>query len=362
MHAGDDSTSVQNASSSLAPAENLVASLTFGFPLFDDLLRLSSEVGVSAFSSDIRSREINGGPTALKSLFTPRTSSQVDGAVTLGAHFTFSPTFSLGLQVRWIGPGYVTLGYAQLQNDVLDVTLSPTVRLAENKLQARASMGMRFNNLRQNRLATTRRTILTVGISYQVNDAIGVDFQYANFGIRSAPRNDTLRIDNITQSMNVAPRVVFDWLGGSNFATISYSLQDFIDKNSITSALSENTSQSVAATWSLMMPSSLSFTTNYAATQARTSLLTLRIHSFMETLGYALFDNALTLNLSGGYNIVKGVSSDGQVTGSFSATYSLGNAGTFTLIITGNRYNYENSLAGASFLETQGSLLYMYSF
>jgi hypothetical protein len=362
MRAVDDSTSVQNSSISLAPSENLVTSLAFGFPLFDGLMSFSSEVGVSAYSSDIRSREIDEGPTSLKSLFTPRTSSQVDGAVTAGVQFTFSPAFSLGLQTRWIGPGYVTLGYAQLPNDVLDVTLSPSIRVAENRLQLRSSMGVRFNNLRQNRLATTRRTILNLGISYQANDAMGVDLQYANYGIRSTPRNDTLRIDNVTQSLSIAPRVVFDWLDGSNFATVSYSLQDFTDKNVITSALSKNTSQSIATTWSLSLPSSLSFTTNYTATQSRTSVLTLKIHSITETLGYSLFDNTLTLSLTGGYNIVRGMSSDGQVTANFSAAYTLGNAGTITLIIMGNRYNFENSLAGSSFLETQGSLLYSYSF
>jgi len=362
MRAVDDSSSIQSAPVNFTPAENVVASIDLGFPLFDGKLHFKTEFGVSAFSSDIRSREVSDGSAALPSLFTSRTSSQVDGAVTASLHFTASTAFSLGLETRWIGPGYVSLGYAQLPNDVLDVTLSPTIRLADNRVHVRSTFGLRFNNLRENRLSTTKRTIFNLSGAYQATDMFGVDIQYSNYGMRSTPRNDTLRVDNISQSLTLSPRLSFDSFGGTSFVGVSYSLQDFTDKNTITSATSENTSHAVSTTWSLTLPSSLSFTTNYTFIQSMTSLLTMKIHTITETIGYAFFDNALSLSITGGYNILRGMSSDGQATGTFTASYNAGDAGTFTLIIMTNTYNYENSLSGTSFSESQGSLMYSYAF
>ena len=79
-------------------------------------------------------------------------------------------------------------------------------------------------------------------------------------------------------------------------------------------------------------------------------------------LGPCALANVVMLLFEGRQAWFHSMSSDGQVTANFSAAYTLGNAGTITLIIMGNRYNYENSLAGSSFVETQGSLLYSYSF
>jgi len=358
----DDSSSIKAPPAGSAPTENLATSLSFGFPLFASTLRLRSEIAIAAFSSDTRSREVGDFGQTLKSLFTPRTSSQVDGAVKLSIQYTASEAFSLGVNSRWVGPGYVTLGYAQLPNDVFEVSLSPAVRLIGNRLSLRPSLGLRWNNLRSNRLATTQRTILNFTGSYQATDAFGIDAHYANYGMRSSPRNDTLRVDNISQSLTLSPRLTFESLGGSNLAAISYSLQDFTDKNILTSATNQNTTNTVTGVWSISFPSALSFTTSYSYVQSTAPLLKTRIQSVGETVGYAFFENTLTISLSGTYNSIHTISSEGQVTGSLTAAYSLGRAGTVTASAMTNTYKYDNSLAGSSFTESQGSLQYSYSF
>src|SRR5712692_10269454 len=52
LRAVDDSTSLTNPPVDVAPKENVVTSLAFGLPLFEDILRLQGEVAVSATSDD----------------------------------------------------------------------------------------------------------------------------------------------------------------------------------------------------------------------------------------------------------------------------------------------------------------------
>jgi hypothetical protein len=156
VRAWDDSTSLSNAPPDVAPVENVVVSLSYGFPLFVDEVRLTGETAVSAFSSDTRSPEEGDiGGSFLQSIFTPRQSSQFDGATTLTLGITPSSVFGINLNGKWVGPGYVTLGYLQLPNDVLETTIAPTFRLFDARLTVRGSFGLRFNNLRENRYSGT---------------------------------------------------------------------------------------------------------------------------------------------------------------------------------------------------------------
>jgi hypothetical protein len=136
MHAIDDSTSLTLpqagvASDSIlalyttAPTENAVGSLAFGMSFFESHVRLKAEAAISAFTNDIRSPRL-GNTQSFGSLFTPRTSSQVDGATTVNINILPANGVSVGLAGRWVGPGFVTLGYAQMPNDVMQYTIAPS--------------------------------------------------------------------------------------------------------------------------------------------------------------------------------------------------------------------------------------------
>ena len=363
VRAWDDSTSLRNAPPDVTPVENVVVSLSYGFPLFDDEVRLTGETAVSAFSSDTRSPEEGDiGGTFLQSIFTPRRSSQFDGATTLTLGITPSSVFAINLNGKWVGPGYVTLGYFQLPNDVFETTIAPTFRLLESRLTVRGSFGLRFNNLRENRYSTTRRTIGNVFLSAQPSQDFGLDVQYANYGMRSNPRNDTLRIDNITQSFSVSPRYSFPAFGGSGTALVSYARQDYTDYNTITGTLSDNRSNSGTAMWTLFFPSSLNLTTSLMYTEATTSAYSMSIAGLNETIGYAFFDNRLSTSVTFGYNIVRVSEADGQINARFSATYAIPGWGAFTLSLMNNRYDYADPSVSPSYSEALGTLQYSYGF
>jgi hypothetical protein len=361
-HAADDAGSLQNAPPENAPKENAVASLTYGFPIGGEVFKLSGEAAVSAFTNDTGSEELEGYSGFLSRFFTARYSSQIDGATALALTVTPSSVFSFRLNGRWVGPGFVTLGYPQLTNDVLEATFAPMLRLFTGRLNLRGSVGLRTNNLRNTRISTTRRTIWMLMLNGQPTPELGVDVQYSNYGMRSNPQNDTLKIDNISQSLTIAPRYTFPAFGGTSTAVLTYSYQDFTDYNTVTGALSDNRTQAGTALYMLAFPSSLSLTTALMLTSSETSQSSLIIQSLNQTIGYSFLDNALTTSATIGYTITRSPAKDGQFVGRLSASYSLGKAGSFTLSLTTNRYTYSDAAGVPSYREAMGSLIYGLSF
>ncbi len=372
LHAIDDSTSLQlpvrgSASDSVlsrylsTPTENIVSSLDFGMSFLDGLVRLKGEAAVSAFSNDIRSPRLTD-TKGLGSLFTPRTSSQLDAASTLSLTMMPVNDVTIGLSGKWIGPGFVTLGYAQMPNDVMEFAISPSFRLFGHTTQLRSSFGLRYNNLRHDHRATTRRTITSVGVTTAPAPGLGLELDYANYGMRSAARNDTLRIDNIAQSVTVSPRYSFEGLGGSNTLVLNYSLQDFQDFNVVSGALSSNRTNAGVATWILALPSTYSFATTLMVAGTATSSVKTTIRGLTESVGRSFLENRLSTSMTLGYNSFTVASTSGQIVIRLNASMNMGNRGTLSLMLTSNRFNESDPSAGPSYGEYQGGVSYSIHF
>ena len=359
-HSIDDSASIRKPTLGVAPTENLVSSLNLSFPV-GDVVQFSSEVAAAAFSNDIRIDEISGGG-GVPSLFRLRGSSQVDGAAKAMLNVAPARAFSVRFSTQWVGPGFVSLGYAQLPNDMFEWTIAPAAQFFSNKLSVRTSFGSRTNNLRNNRIAATKRSIVSLGINGQPTEQLGIDVQYSNYGMRSTPKNDTLRIENVSQSLTIGPRYTFQAFDVPNNVFVSYAYQDVNDKNVLTSAVNRNQSQSLVSVWALSFPSTLSLATTFLRTSSSVATLKTSITTFSETAGYQFFQNTLTTSLTLGYSAIKTVSSDGQFTGSINLGYSIGRWGTINVSIFNNSYSYGDATAGKSFSELQGSLNYSLGF
>jgi hypothetical protein len=360
LRVADDSRSITISPAILTPKENVALSLGMRFPLFANVVRISIEAGISAFTHDTGAPELKNTPHWVKTIFTPRYSSQIDGAIKSSLRATFSQHVSLSISGRWVGPGFATLGYAQLPSDVIEWTVAPVVRLMENKLILRSSVGMRVNNLRNDRLAKTRRLIINSGITVQPGTSFGIDIQYMNYGMRSRPRLDSLRVENVTQSLTVMPRYNFASWGGANTVAVTYTRQDFSDLNAVSNVTTSNSVNSGSAFWTLTFPSSLSLTTSAVHTIARTQVLRSTVTSLNEMVGHAFLDNKLQMSTSFGYTVNITASRDGQLHGSVRASYSLAAYGSFTFMLSA--YNYDYGTPGvSSYREVFGSVQYTYA-
>jgi hypothetical protein len=387
VRVSDDTTTLQTPAnadlSRLAkPQENTVFSTTFGFGAFDGKLRFTAEIAGSAFSADTRSASLAQLtttstfqlPAIPSEIFTPRLSSQLDAAAK--ATLTIAPTqdFSVALGGQYIGPGFVSLGYAQLQNDVLDGTISPSLRLFNGALSLRGTVGVRVNNLIANRTAPLQRLIASGSVSIQPVQAFGIDLQYSNYGLRSTPRNDTLRIENVSQSLTVSPRVNFEAFGGVSGLFGSYSLNNVDDLNVLTRQINTNQTQTALLSWTLGLPSGLSLATTGFYSDIAQSVARTGIVNIGQTVSYAFFDGALSTSLTLGYGLVNSditqggmvtSSSDGQITGQASVSYAIGEGGKFgslSLNVNNNNYAYGNPARGRNFGEWTAMAQYSVGF
>lgn len=364
IQAIDDASSLKTDSLSPFPTENLATTLNFGLP-FSRKITVKGEIGASAFSNDIHSPELTGDkiPKIPHFLFTPRYSSQIDGAAKLSVLISPDALWNVKLNGQWIGPGYTSLGYVQLQNDILETTIAPSIRLLDSKLLMRASFGMRYNNLRNTRLSATQRIIGSFITTAQLTDNIGLDVQYSNYGLRSTHVNDTLRVQNIFQMLSLSPRWNFSGWRANHAVSASFSYQNMDDKNIFTSVNTNSSTSLWSLVHTLTIEPTLSFTSSVFYTSIITSFINTNALNLSETISNSYFDDKLMVSLTGGYSFVKTIGQDNQIIGRISATYRLTPSSTFILMVNSNNYDYAQAVSGnPSFREYQASLQYQLTF
>jgi hypothetical protein len=355
FHAIDDSTSISADSLSITPNENLVASFDFGIA-FGQYVSLRGEAGVSAFSLNTGAATIDE-ISLPEFIFTPNYSTMIDGAAKLDINITPSKYWSLVLSSRYIGPGFTTLGYALMPNDLMEFTLAPRLRLFKNKLNIRSKAGIRYNNLRDNKQSTTSRFTGMLAANWQINKHVGLDANYNNNQIESLHKNDTLRLSNVYRSYSITPRFNFDALGGINNIVFTYSFQDVSDKNVYTQEVSDNNTNTFTFIHSLSRPNSLTVTTTALYNHTYMSDIDSRIFHISESLAYRFLKNKLNTSLSLGANFVNVVENSSQFVFRLNSSYSFGKFGILGFFITNNSFRGAGTIA-RNYSELYGSLQY----
>lgn len=270
--------------------DNAVAALSFQIPAGS--VRFSGELALSGYTSNRFSPEKS---TELpRWLFPVHYSSNLDGAAKAQLSITPSPSFTLALSGQWIGPGFYTLGYPQLYNDVMEVTVSPALSLVNNTLALRFSAGLRLNNLRSTRLATTRRLLAAAGASWNPTEQFGVDVQYSNFGTRMEHSNDTLRVQNTFQSFTLAPRLLLRSGTTSHLLSLTYSFSDADDRNPFTRDATRQQTHSAAALHTVSFPSTLSLSSALNFSRSNAPTVRTELWSLSETVSYSFIPGKLS--------------------------------------------------------------------
>lgn len=359
FHAKDDSASVNSDSIIVAPNENLVGSLDFGLEL-GKAVNVRGEVGVSAFSCDIGAEEIDEISVS-SYLFTPNISTKVDAAAKLLLNVKASKYWSVSLSSRWIGPGFRTLGYALMPNDLMEFTLAPNARFFKNKLNVRAKAGVRYNNLQEQKMSTTSRFTGFIAANYQHNKTFGIDVNYNKNQIESGHKNDTLRLSNVFNSLSVSPRFFFTAFGGTNNFVVTYTYQDVSDKNVYTSEISNNQSNSLYLIHSLSYISSLSLATTFLYNTTELPDITSHIYHISETISRRFFKNALSVSVSAGANFIKVIDNNSQFVFRVNASYNLNKLGSISFNISNNSYNASGVVA-RNYSELYGNIQYTINF
>lgn len=235
-------------------------------------------------------------------------------------------------------------------------------RFSDSKVSVRSSIGVRFNNLRSNRLSTTKRYVGSLSTVFQASIQLFLDMQYSNYQMKSTPKNDLLRMDNTVQNLSITPRYTFESFGGNSNLSVTYSLQDFSDGNIAASSNNASTTQSVFTIWGIGFPSTLNVNTSMSYTSTKASLAATSIKTIGETIRHQLLDNRLTASVSLTYRINSVSASDGQFIHRYTATYDGKKWGRISLNVMSSNHRYGDSVHNSDFDEFLTTLIYAVSF
>lgn len=272
------------------------------------------------------------------------------------------------LDYRRIEPGYRSMGAYFFNNDVQNITLSPSFALFKRKLTVSGAIGLQEDNLRGTRRATSARTIGNVNISFNPKPKYGFTASYSNYSINqragTIPLNDTTRVRQTTHSFMFTPRFMLITPERSHIVMLVYNLVAGRDKNEFTAPFTRFTSQIAQLNYALGLAKT-KWSVNTGITCTLISNYIADITGIGGTIGIS--KTLLKDNLSIGWNNAvtrnNAGSTDAWIYNSnLTATCRAGKHHNFTLYIyfTGNftgtgSYN-------PSFNELKGDLSYVFTF
>src|SRR5207247_2219232 len=112
--------------------------------------------------------------------------------------------------------GNTVPGLAPLENAIGSLSFYKFIPKAKLRIKGelfiKGALGFRKNNLKNSRPSATTRLLGSFFLNYQ-SSLFGIDAQYLNYGMHSSPANDTLKVDNVTQSFSVSPKVFMKQFG-----------------------------------------------------------------------------------------------------------------------------------------------------
>jgi hypothetical protein len=215
------------------PQENIVAALGGTLRLFDRKLALKGEFAGALLTRDLTSPAIDGDSVdAPGGIGTLRTSSLGDVAWNLDAQWQ-GRAFGLRGGFESIGAGFTSLGLAYLINDRRSFNVGGDARLLAGNLQLQGRFQRQENNLQSQKVATTTRDVMTGTATVRLPADLTVSLVALLAVAGNDETNDTLLVDNMTSTYNVALSRPWRFAGRSASASLVWAVQSTEDRNPI---------------------------------------------------------------------------------------------------------------------------------
>ena len=240
------------ATSQVRPAENFVLAgdlkLTFAKKFF-----VFADGGLSVYTRDYNSSvQIDVDTTGLLNLAGKLL--HING--TTEHYLAYSggvgyreKNFSLKVAYKKVDPNFQSMGAYFFQNDVENITISPSFNVLKNKLRVSGSFGIQQDNTKKQKQATTKRIIGLANVSWDYNDKFGIDANFVNFSSNSEPTvalvQNKYLLAQTTKNLSITPRLILSNQKTTNVIIVSYNLSNLADINAETQT-TNNINSSVA--------------------------------------------------------------------------------------------------------------------
>jgi hypothetical protein len=225
--------------------------------------------------------------------------------------------FSLRLQYRRVDPGYQSMGAYFFNNDVENVTITPSVVLWKQRLRLSGSLGFQRDNLQNQKQATSRRVIGAANVSADFTDQFGVDFNFTNFSTNQRARTiliaDSFLLAQTTHNLSITPRYIITRPTVNHVFLLSYSRMTLTDQNGTTAKDNNIQSNNIFFNYQLtFQEKGLSFSINLNSAQVKLSSGNNGNEGLTLGITKRLLDNKLSLGLTS--SLLRGTQGSGNST------------------------------------------------
>ena len=268
---------------------------------------LSTETAGSVFTSNLTASPITFDQTifnTINDIVKLNISSKVDFSHSSSLQYA-SKLFTLGGEFRYIGPGFMPVGYRNIEKDIIDYKLNGGLKLFKNKFDIKGIFGVRTNNIRSTSLQSSKRIISNVNVFAQLTKSFSLSANYNNFSFGNNETNNLIRIEMINNSFSITPTYqinakTVNHLISANVSNISFEQFD-VAANDFTNTLSKSYNGNYMLVFK-KNPLTLGFTGLYL--ENKSPISNLNLLNFNTNIGYKFFKKKITPSLMLGYSII----------------------------------------------------------
>lgn len=303
----DDIGSIEATGNTIQPKEGVTLSPILQIKLSDQWL-FSTEVATSVLTNDLLGPEVpvdNELISSVEDIITVNGSSNADFSNITALEWK-SDAATIGGEVRYIGPGFNSVGYRTMERDLIDYNLNTNFRFFNNKMIFSGSTGLRQNNLEETTMESTSRFIANVNLYAQISEVVSVNTSYSNFGFQNNLVFDTLRIEMIQNMFSIAPALQFDRTDVNHIINTGASYRFFDEFNMFEGETVSTVSNTYNLNYTLVFKSfPLSFGAMGMLLDNETPQNELNLYNVGVNARYRLFDKKLTPSFRFSYSGIK---------------------------------------------------------
>ena len=107
--------------------------------------------------------------------------------------------------MKYIGPGFMPIGYRFMEKDILDYKINSSVKLFNKKCIINGTYGIRTNNLQNTNVVSTKRFIGNINVAMSLMKNLNLNVNYNNFGLNNNQNNQLIRVQMVNSSLSISP-------------------------------------------------------------------------------------------------------------------------------------------------------------
>lgn len=168
----------------ITPRENVAVAFTVRQSIVQHIF-VDMEYSVSAINRDVRGEKnafdsSRGTSNLLKHFLSPTNNTRYFDAIQAGLGYNGS-FYTVQLRYERVAPDYVTLGAYNVVNDMRNITVAPSFKLFNGKVNLSANAGMQVNNLDKSKSSDAKRWVVNGNASVTAGEHWVLNGGYSNF-------------------------------------------------------------------------------------------------------------------------------------------------------------------------------------